>query len=85
MKWLLLSYIALQALDITTTAVNLHRGCQELVWPNAQTAYAAKGGSIAVTITLHHKGYTGPEKAVEIVGIGQGAFGTIWNLHQSCQ
>lgn len=84
MKWILLGYIVAQALDMATTARNVSRGCQELVWPNAQTAYVVKSAGIGLTLNLSRQ-HRDAAKTIAVIGIGGGIAGVAFNLSQSCR
>lgn len=83
-RWLIIGYIAAQALDIGTTAYRLHQGCREAVWVNAPTAYAAKGAGIGVVIAFKDRHPTATA-VISSIGIASGVYGTAHNLRLVCQ
>lgn len=82
--WLFVAFVAAQALDVSSTAVKLHQGCKEQVWPGG-AAVIAGGKSAGVLLTWklgqHHKALG---VGLSVAGIGSGLYGGIHNLKQSC-
>ena len=88
MKWLFVVFLASQALDQTSTAVALHRGCQE----NNPLMPNRVGPSIAVGITLgsgtswmfsrSHKDHPKLTNAAMAVAAGARTMAAINNMQQ---
>lgn len=86
MKWWIVGLFAAQALDISTSIVNVRNGCREVFFPNVQTAAAVKAGAVGITITL---GRNDKHKALVVgisaAGIVSGSFAAAHNLAQHCR
>ena len=84
--WLLAAMIAAQSLDISTTVIALHRGCQEQTYyiSNPAGIVAMKGGATAtLTFTLPigaKRGHQKLSKGIAWVMIGSGVLGGTLNL-----
>ncbi len=80
--WLTL-YLLAQAADMASTAVKLHQGCREAIWPNAPVMYAGKASGIIVMFSIRDTHPTAA-KIVSGIGIASGVYGTVHNLQQRC-
>lgn len=84
MKWWIVGYIVAQALDMTTTAINLRHGCREVVWANAPLAYGSKSAGIGLVLTFKGSHPTAV-KVISGIGIASGTVGTIHNVQTTCR
>ena len=57
MNWLIPLAIAAQLGDLSTTAIGLHRGCQEVTYPvkNEAGILAMKGSALGFTLLIYPK------------------------------
>ena len=90
MKSLLLAFFLAQGGDITTTAVNLHRGCIEVnpIYGNSVKQMIAVKVPMTVTIGAvawgaEKQGKRKHAKVILWTGIAAGIGAAAWNLYQS--
>jgi hypothetical protein len=88
MKWLLIAFLAGQALDQTTTAVAINRGCRERnplvptrVGPSIAVGITIGGGS-AWALSRAHKEHPRLAKTVAAIGAGVRAGAGLYNLQK---
>ncbi len=93
MKWFLVAFLAGQTLDHTTTAVALHRGCQESnllvpgrVGPSIAVGITVGGGT-SWLLSRSHKDHPKLTNTALALGAGVRTFAGIHNMRQisSCQ
>ena len=83
--WLLAAMLTAQSFDLSTTLVNLHKGCHELVSPikHPMGLLATKlGSNVSLVITLPYVGRRFPKvaKGAAITLIGAGVLGGSLNV-----
>jgi hypothetical protein len=88
MKWLLIAFLAGQALDQTTTAIAVHRGCRESnplmpsrIGPSIAVGVTIGGGS-AWALSRAHKKHPKLTNTVLALGAGVRAGAGIYNWQQ---
>jgi hypothetical protein len=86
MNWLIPLAIAAQLGDLSTTALGLHRGCQEVTYPvkNEAGILAMKGSALGFTLVIYpklHREHPKFTKWVFVSLIASGVAATAINLH----